>query len=202
MVSGSFLREGAEGGMWALGPSPGTHRFGHSEQPANQGAQGDAFLPSSLGSWTSPEPGFPSPVFLIKETVKHCQFFFRSQQALGCPRGRRRRGEETGGNSPCKTWLWLNSFQLPWNPIFFWTQICHQSHSWKPMSSSPILTVGVIIPFQESHCWLLGASCLLKAFFHLLRETGVLGTSALGDPTDILLSWFRRESDLLSSCYL
>lgn len=27
------------------------------------------------------------------------------------------RGKRGDGNSPCKTWLWLNSFQLPWNLI-------------------------------------------------------------------------------------
>ena len=118
--------------------------------------------------------------------------FFRSGQAPCCPVGRKRR-EETEGNSPCKTWLWLNSFQLPWNPIFFWTWICHQSHSWKAVSSSPVLTVTGDNSFPRT--WGGRSGLTDNVSFHLLRETEMSGVSALRDPRDILLSEFRRESD-------
>lgn len=103
----------------------------------HQGAQRDMILRSSLGLWTSPEPDFLFLLFSIRETVKHCQFFFQVSTGPGLPW--REREERRGDRRKLsrKTWLWLNSFQLPWNPIFFWTQICRQSHSWKPMSSSP-----------------------------------------------------------------
>lgn len=43
----------------------------------------------------SPEPGFLSLLFSIRETVEHCVFFFRSPQALGVRGGEERRQEET-----------------------------------------------------------------------------------------------------------
>jgi hypothetical protein len=50
---------------------------------------------------------------------------------------------------------------LPWNLIFFWTQVCRQSHSWKAMSSSPVLAGGSGDSFPRTP--LLG-SLKLRAF--------------------------------------
>ena len=73
---------GAHGHRSLLGCSP----WGRKEldtwsdwaytQPSHQGARVDTLLASSLGFWSSPEPGFLSLLFSIRETVKHCRFFF------------------------------------------------------------------------------------------------------------------------------
>lgn len=117
----------------------------------------------------------PLSISPIRETVRHPSVLLRVPASPGLPwREEEKRGD---GNSPCKTWLWLNSFQLPWNLISFWTWRCRrQSHSWKAMSCSPLQRCGNGTPFQGPHSW-GGRSCQpwQHASFLLLIMTGVSG---------------------------
>ena len=89
-------------GAWAQEPgglqSLGSQRVGHMKW---LGARGDTLLASSLDFWTSPEPGFLSLLFSIRETVEHCEHCQFSFSGLDKPRaalkggGEEKRQEET-----------------------------------------------------------------------------------------------------------